>query len=321
MWLDVTTSIVETSFSIEPLKSWKFYMSTRWVWVPSVIYSESTQLIIKILVLNSSTLVVIGIRGPPDQLVTRHVLQKTGIPHGRHVPWFFLNTTNTVFTTVEGQQSGGSPPFCSQVGWRDKPQKSPTQLIEIIGLLVLLTWRSPNQSVDCRVFHVCARKFVSVLTRMSRCKDIVFGWQPSPLTLSVHLGPSHRAPLTDPQTEIHVPSYDWSSRSEKSCDIGHLYSRNKISHHLWPRDLSIPTVLYRTTQQSHTHTHLGGVCMILCCQIYPGMGFKLSVSWQDQLSHGHLCDIVCVLSWYSRNRSWVWRRPKGLSRSCVLQGF
>ena len=34
-------------------------------------------------------------------------------------------------------------------------------------------------SMDCRVFHVCTRIFMCLLVRM--CKDIVFGWQPSPL--------------------------------------------------------------------------------------------------------------------------------------------
>jgi hypothetical protein len=34
-------------------------------------------------------------------------------------------------------------------------------------------------SVDCCVFHVFTRNFIRRISRM--CKDIVFGWQPSPL--------------------------------------------------------------------------------------------------------------------------------------------
>ncbi len=34
--------------------------------------------------------------------------------------------------------------------------------------------------VDCRVFHVCARKFICLLARLF--KGTVFWWQPSPLT-------------------------------------------------------------------------------------------------------------------------------------------
>jgi hypothetical protein len=40
--------------------------------------------------------------------------------------------------------------------------------------------------------------------------------------------------LTGPQGEIHVPSCDLTSRSEKEWDIQHLHSRTKISHLLGP---------------------------------------------------------------------------------------
>ena len=133
----------------------------------------------------------------------------------------------------------------------------------------------------------------------------------------VYSHPLDWSPRRDTRTLLWLIIKEWEV-------VGHwtpLFKEQNKSSPLTSRSLYTHCVIQNHTQQSHTHTHLGGVCMILCCQIYPGMGFKLSVSWQDQLSHGHLCDIVCVLSWYSRNRSWVWRRPKGLSRSCVLQGF
>ncbi len=70
-------------------------------------------------------------------------------------------------------------------------------------------------SVDCRVFYVCTRIFMCLLARL--WKDIVFGWQPSPLVSYKCFWDLITGILLEDWTRDVVVWFWWSKMCEHKC--------------------------------------------------------------------------------------------------------